>query len=81
MTPYVVTKKTVFKWQESFWVAMKEVFDRHYKSKFEVLMLHLWVAKYRGSNYLRPLLPVTVQLLAGCWSVGEEWWKADPLDQ
>jgi len=35
VTPYVVTKKTVFKWQESFWTAMKEVFDRHYKSKFE----------------------------------------------
>uniref|UniRef100_A0A7S1T203 EF-hand domain-containing protein n=1 Tax=Tetraselmis chuii TaxID=63592 RepID=A0A7S1T203_9CHLO len=35
VTPYVVTKKTVFKWQESFWVAMKEVFDRHYKAKFE----------------------------------------------
>jgi len=30
VTPYVVTKKTVFKWQEGFWVAMKEVFDQHY---------------------------------------------------
>ena len=25
VTPYVVTKKTVFKWQEGFWRAMKEV--------------------------------------------------------
>ena len=34
MVPYVVTKKTVFKWQEGFWVAMKEVFDAHYKDKY-----------------------------------------------
>jgi isocitrate dehydrogenase len=30
VTPYVVTKKTVFKWQEGFWQRMKEVFDAHY---------------------------------------------------
>jgi len=35
VTPYVVTKKTVFKWQEGFWVAMKDVFDEHYKEDFE----------------------------------------------
>jgi len=34
VTPYVVTKKTVFKWQEGFWVAMKQVFDKDYKEKF-----------------------------------------------
>lgn len=34
LTPYVVTKKTVFKWQEGFWHGMKEVFDAHYKEKF-----------------------------------------------
>ena len=34
VTPYVVTKKTVFKWQEGFWSRMKEVFDKHYKIKF-----------------------------------------------
>lgn len=33
-TPYVVTKKTVFKWQEGFWVKMKMVFDEHYKEQF-----------------------------------------------
>jgi isocitrate dehydrogenase len=32
--PYVVTKKTVFKWQEPFWIAMKEVFDEHYKQQY-----------------------------------------------
>merc|ERR1712135_174706 len=34
VTPYVVTKKTVFKWQEGFWQIMKEVFDEHYLEKF-----------------------------------------------
>jgi len=34
VTPYVVTKKTVFKWQEGFWVAMKTVFDAHYKQQY-----------------------------------------------
>ena len=34
VTPYVVTKKTVFKWQEPFWTAMKKVFDEHYREKF-----------------------------------------------
>jgi isocitrate dehydrogenase len=34
VVPYVVTKKTVFKWQEGFWVIMKKVFDEHYKEKF-----------------------------------------------
>jgi len=34
VTPYVVTKKTVFKWQESFWEIMKDVFDKHYKADF-----------------------------------------------
>jgi isocitrate dehydrogenase len=34
VTPYVVTKKTVFKWQEGFWQAMKKVFDEHYHAEF-----------------------------------------------
>lgn len=35
VTPYVVTKKTVFKWQEGFWQIMKRVFDEDYKYEFE----------------------------------------------
>jgi isocitrate dehydrogenase len=35
IVPYVVTKKTVFKWQEGFWRIMKGVFDEHYKTKYE----------------------------------------------
>jgi len=35
VTPYVVTKKTVFKWQEGFWTRMKEVFDKYYREKFK----------------------------------------------
>mmetsp|Transcript_38081 Transcript_38081/g.61386 ORF Transcript_38081/g.61386 Transcript_38081/m.61386 type:complete len:538 (-) Transcript_38081:114-1727(-) len=34
IVPYVVTKKTVFKWQEAFWVKMKKVFDADYKEKY-----------------------------------------------
>lgn len=34
ITPYVVTKKTVFKWQEGFWATMKTIFDRDYKDSF-----------------------------------------------
>jgi isocitrate dehydrogenase len=45
VTPYVTTKKTVFKWQESFWQIMKKVFDEHYKEKFNAAGL---LAKSRG---------------------------------
>ena len=34
ITPYIVTKKTVFKWQETFWKTMKKEFDDHYKEAF-----------------------------------------------
>eukprot|EP00569_Conticribra_weissflogii_P007587 CAMPEP_0171350704 /NCGR_PEP_ID=MMETSP0878-20121228/37027_1 /TAXON_ID=67004 /ORGANISM="Thalassiosira weissflogii, Strain CCMP1336" /LENGTH=554 /DNA_ID=CAMNT_0011855699 /DNA_START=59 /DNA_END=1723 /DNA_ORIENTATION=- len=34
VTPYIVTKKTVFKWQEGFWATMKKVFDETYKEDF-----------------------------------------------
>jgi len=34
VTPYIVTKKTVFKWQEGFWSTMKDVFDADYKEDF-----------------------------------------------
>jgi len=34
VTPYIVTKKTVFKWQEGFWETMKTVFEADYKEDF-----------------------------------------------
>lgn len=34
VVPYVVTKKTVFKWQEGFWLQMKKTFDKHYKEQY-----------------------------------------------
>ncbi|CAK9015529.1 unnamed protein product [Durusdinium trenchii] len=37
VVPYVVTKKTVFKWQEGFWQIMKEVFDAKYKVAEDLL--------------------------------------------
>eukprot|EP00961_Rhodomonas_salina_P085087 1142501-Rhodomonas_salina.3 len=30
----VVTKQTVFKWQDSFWLTLKALFDEHYKHSF-----------------------------------------------
>jgi len=35
VTPYVVTKKTVFKWQEGFWRIMKQVFDTEFKEAYD----------------------------------------------
>jgi isocitrate dehydrogenase len=35
VTPYVVTKKTVFKWQEGFWTIMKDVFDQYYRTAYQ----------------------------------------------
>jgi len=34
VVPYVVTKKTVFKWQEGFWQRMLEVFNADYKEAY-----------------------------------------------
>ena len=34
VVPYVVTKKTVLKWQEGFWQKMKAVFDAKYKEQY-----------------------------------------------
>lgn len=34
VTPYVVSKRTVFKWQEDYWQKMKKIFDAEYKTKF-----------------------------------------------
>jgi isocitrate dehydrogenase len=45
ITPYVVTKKTVFKWQEGFWETMKNIFDETYKADFEKVNI-LFVEKY-----------------------------------
>ena len=42
VTPYIVTKKTVFKWQEGFWSTMKSVFDSEYKDSFlKVSFFHI----------------------------------------
>ena len=40
ITPYVVTKKTVFKWQEGFWSTMKQIFDEQYKEQFVKVRRH-----------------------------------------
>lgn len=35
VTPYITTKRTVFKWQEEYWKIAKNVYDEHYKDKFQ----------------------------------------------
>eukprot|EP00978_Attheya_sp_CCMP212_P042805 scaffold267462_cov54-Attheya_sp.AAC.1 len=65
VTPYIVTKKTVFKWQEGFWQTMKEVFDADYKDTFiETGLLE------RSNNELTHLISdaATMQLIR--WTDG-----------
>jgi isocitrate dehydrogenase len=65
VTPCVVTKKTVFKWQEEFWKRMKDVFDVHYKKKF----LEAGLLKNCGGELQHYLSDVaTMQLIR--WSEG-----------
>jgi isocitrate dehydrogenase len=55
ITPYVVTKKTVFKWQEGFWETMKNIFDEQYKEDFlEVseCVSRLFTWNYDAKTYL-----------------------------
>jgi len=65
VTPYVVTKKTVFKWQEGFWRRMKNVFD----SEFKDLFLEAELLESTGGE-LRHLISdaATIQLLR--WTDG-----------
>merc|ERR1712232_821468 len=35
IVPYVVTKKTVFKWQEAFWKKMEKVFNGQYLGRYQ----------------------------------------------
>lgn len=41
ITPYIVTKKTVFKWQEPFWANMLKIFNEHYKEDFVKVCSHI----------------------------------------
>ncbi len=64
-TPYVVTKKTVFKWQEPFWQKMKAIFDQHYKSQF----LEKGLLK-NTNNDLRHLLSDDAVMKMAAWKDG-----------
>ncbi|MFW0778030.1 MAG: isocitrate/isopropylmalate family dehydrogenase [Rickettsiales bacterium] len=65
VTPYVVTKKTVFKWQEHFWQVMKDVFDKHYKAQF----LEKDLLKHTGDE-LRHLLSDDAVMKMAKWHEG-----------
>jgi len=63
--PYVVTKKTVFKWQEPFWQKMKTIFDANYKKQFTDKGL----LKNTG-NDLRHLLSDDAVMKMAAWKDG-----------
>ncbi|MGE0753563.1 MAG: isocitrate/isopropylmalate family dehydrogenase [Alphaproteobacteria bacterium] len=64
-TPYVVTKKTVFKWQEPFWQRMSDVFEQHYKQQF----LDKGLLEYTGGK-LRHLLSDDAVMKMAAWKQG-----------
>jgi isocitrate dehydrogenase len=70
VVPYVVTKKTVFKWQESFWQIHKEIFDKDYKKKFLEAGL---LEKTRGE--LQHLISdaATMQVVHNCDEITLSW--------
>ncbi len=39
VTPFVVSKRTVFKWQEYYWQRMKAIFESEFKAKFNAKKL------------------------------------------
>lgn len=63
--PYVVTKKTVFKWQEPFWTKMKAVFDQHFKKQF----VEKGLLKNTGGD-LRHLLSDDAVMKMAAWKDG-----------
>ena len=65
VTPYVITKKTVFKWQEPFWQIMKDVFDAHYKAEFTKKELLKWT-----QGELRHMLSDDAAMKLAKWKQG-----------
>lgn len=70
ITPYIVTKKTVFKWQEPFWANMKKVFDETYKEDF-VKVSFFYCNIYGGSSiaYI-PKLNNFIFIIFSLWQAG-----------
>jgi isocitrate dehydrogenase len=65
VTPYIVTKKTVFKWEEPFWQTMLDIFESDYKAKFAEKGL----LKNTGGE-LRHLLSDDAAMKLVYWKVG-----------
>jgi isocitrate dehydrogenase len=76
ITPYIVTKKTVFKWQEPFWANMKKVFDANYKADFvKVSSLTTKPESFFCSIYSFFSMPTCLG-----WPHGRMWRGASALD-
>lgn len=56
VTPYITTKRTVFKWQEEYWKIAKSVYDDHYRAKFKAKDVFSYDANGQKSYELSHLL-------------------------
>jgi len=65
VSPYVVSKRTVFKWQEYYWQRMKAIFDSEFKTKFNAKKL-----LENSGNELRHLLSDDAAMKLVAWKGG-----------
>ena len=66
VTPFVVSKRTVFKWQEEYWQKMKRIFDADYKAKFNAKGL-----MEASSGEIRHLLSDDAAMKLVSWTKGK----------
>lgn len=75
ITPYVVTKKTVFKWQEGFWETMKKVFDADFKEKFEKVHIYMINTVFIFTETDTHALSLCYTLALLGWTFGTFRWR------
>lgn len=75
ITPYVVTKKTVFKWQEGFWETMKKVFDADFKEKFEKVHIYMINTVFIFTETETHALSLCYTLALLGWTFGTFRWR------
>lgn len=75
ITPYVVTKKTVFKWQEGFWETMKKVFDADFKEKFEKVHIYIINTVFIFTETETHALSLCYTLALLGWTFGTFRWR------
>ncbi len=65
VTPYVVSKRTVFKWQEEYWQKMKGIFNADFKDKFNAKKL-----LENSGGELRHIISDDAAMKLVSWKVG-----------